>query len=257
MGSPTKLRLAQGTARSWLLTFTAPDGSAYDLTGATFAAFLKSSVFDADADALTDVSARVAAFDALNGLAIFALLAADTSALDAFAAKEWQVRATLASGKALALEAHQGPLVFVPLLGPADIAEPPNDYLEEIADMSSIASVLSAIDGLLGGTAVKLDGLSTTLLAALPSGQQIDLFFTGQIAARYRLRARTVGEVEASPHVVLCDNDAARCWELVSVSKAGQPCAWNAESAKFHRVWAVGADGAATDAVDASGFSLP
>lgn len=152
----TKLKFPQGAARSYLLHFLRPDGDPEDLTGATFAAYLKRSVFDADADALEDISARVAALDAAGGDAVLSFFPADTVDLDPFLSCEFQVRATLADGRVLALEAHQGPLVFAPLVGDPDIAEPVagGTYIEEYSV------------GTAGGGTAAASALGSTTLAA-------------------------------------------------------------------------------------------
>lgn len=255
----TKLRFPPGTSRTFLLRFLRPDLQPEDLTAATYAAYIKASLLDADAAALVDLSARVATYDALAGLAILRFLPADTAELDPFAAPEWQVRATLADGRVLAHEEHSGPIVFPPLVGRLGVSDPPNAYLEPIVNMSPY---VSSITGLTGGTAAKLDGLSASALAGMPNATQIDLFFAGSIAARYRIRDRGASpEVPAAAggFFIHCDNDAARGWELVSVQKDGVPCVWNPDTARWHQLLAYGAGAAVAVSImqGADGFSLP
>lgn len=265
----TKLRFPQATSRRYLLRFLRPDLAPEDLTEATFAAFVKRSVFDADADALVDLSARVAAYDAGAGLATLDIAAEDTAELDPFVSLEWQVRATLADGRVLEHEAHRGPLVFDPLTGDPAIAEPPNAYLEPIASMASFVRVFSELVGLTGGTSAKLDGISSAALSALPNGALAELFFDDSIAARFRLRGRNTPETEYASaggdathpggSVILCDNDSDRCWELVAVLKNGLPCTWNGETLRWHQLLATGTgEGVAPALTQATGgFLLP
>lgn len=87
---------------------------------------------------------------------------------------------------------------------------------------------------LLGGTSSALDGLAAALLAALPDDYVIELFMPGQIVARFRLRAIDT-DVEDAPWLVVCDNNLARLWELISVSKEAVPCTWNPDTSKWHQ----------------------
>lgn len=269
MASPTKLRLPPGSSRSWLLRFLRPDGAPEDLTEASFAGYLKRSVFDADADALVDLSTRVSIYDATAGLAVFSILPADTADLDPFLSCEWQVRATLADTRVIAHEAHEGPFVLAPLTGSPDLAEPPNDYIEAISTMSSFLRILPDLLGLTGGTSTKLDGLSVATLAAMVNGAQVSLFFDGSISANYRLRDRSGSETEYAGDdgdathpggsVILCDHDDDRCWELIEVRKQGLPCTWNGETLKWHQLLATGTGSGVAPALTqaADGFNLP
>lgn len=260
----TKLRFSRGTHRSYLLRYFRPDLEPEDLTGATFAAHLKRNTLDADGDCLVDVSARVSVLDGPAGLAVLAFLPADTAALDQGESCEWEVRATLADGRILSPWSHQGPVVFFPYLGDPAIFEPPGDDIEEYTAMNILSTVFAAITGLTGGTSTDLDGLSAARLGGLPTGTFIDLFFSGSVAVRYRLRARTSAleaEVSAAAggFVILCDHDADRCWELVSVTKEGVPCAWNPDTGLWHQQLAQGTGTAVAPALaqEAQGFDLP
>ncbi len=231
----TKLRFPQASSRRYLLRCIGADDVVPDLTGATVQAFLKRSVFDADEDALVDVSARVAIISGEQGLATFSLEPADTADLEPFLSLEWQVRFVLAGGSVFAHAEHQGPVVFAPMTGDPAIAEPDNAYVEEItAAMSSLQSIVSGLTGLYLGTSASLDGLSAALLAALPNGTVIAPRFTvastHRLVLEYRLRAKATGEVDTptSGRIVVCDNDTSRVWELDhEPSYDGQPCVWD------------------------------
>ena len=261
----TQLRFPRGSSRSYLLTFLRPDGDPEDLTGATFAAYLKASVFDADADALVDVSARLTVLDAAAGEAVLAFAPADTADLDAWAAQEWEARVTLSDGRIVARDAHRGALVFSPLTGSPDATLPPSDEIEEYSagDAGSGASV-SDITGLTGGTSTDLDGLTAARLAGLPIGTVIELFFTGSVAVRYRRRLRSPSDeaevgAAAGGFKIICDNAPTTLWELVSVSKAGVPCAWNADTTKWHQLVGSGTGTGVSTAIaqESDAFSLP
>jgi len=261
----TQLRFPRGSSRSYLLTFLRPDGDPEDLTGATFAAYIKASVFDADADALVDISARLTVLDAAAGEAVLALEPDDTADLDAWSAKEWEARATLSDGRVVVREAHRGALVFSPLTGGPDAVLPPGDEIAEYSagDAGSGASV-SDITGLTGGASTDLDGLSAARLAGLPVGTVIELFFTGSVAVRYRRRLRSPADetevgAAAGGFKIICDNATTTLWELVSVTKQGVPCLWNADTVKWHQVVgsATGTGVSAATAQEADAFSLP
>lgn len=118
------------------------------------------------------------------------------------------------------------------------------------------------LTGLTGGTAVKLDGIAESTLDGLSNGARVVVSLThgdGEIIrAEYQLSSKGA-DVEAAPWIIVCDNDSTLCWRLDrgSVTKGGQPCVWNADSEKFHRVFGSGADGAALPAMDETGFELP
>lgn len=132
--------------------------------------------------------------------------------------------------------------------------------LTEISpDMANYILNRHDLTGLTGGTSVKLDGLVVATLALLQNGARLQLGMTGGIGVQYRLSdlgADSEVGAAAGGFIIICDNDTDRCWRLESVTKEGQPCAWNADSSKWHRVWGVGADGSAGPSLDASGFSL-
>lgn len=261
----TKLVLPQGASRSYLLTFLRPDGDPEDLTGAIFAAFIKRSIIDADADALVDLSAQLVALDPEAGTAVLTLAPSATADLATFEPREWQARAILADDRLIALDAHKGPLVFAPMTGDPSIAEPPNDYIAEYsAGLPGDGSAYAAITGLTGGTAADLDGLSAARLAGLPDGSFITLFLAGSISARYRIRARAPADeaevgAAAGGFKIIADLAPTRIWELVAVTKQGVPCVWNPDTVKWHQQLAqgVGAGVAPALAQEADAFSLP
>jgi hypothetical protein len=118
------------------------------------------------------------------------------------------------------------------------------------------------LTGLTGGASTDLDGLAEATLDGWQNGSRLVLTLTHadteKIRCEYELGAKGAS-VESAPWIIVCDNDTTRCWRLDrgSVFKAGQPCTYNPDSGKFHRVWAAGADGSATPAVDATGFEIP
>lgn len=255
----TKLKFPRTSARSFKLTWLRPDGDPESLAGASFAAFIKASVFDADADALVDLSAGVLVLDASAGEAVLTFDPADLLSLDPVLAMAWQARATLADGRVLELDAHRGPLVFDPYVGPADIAEPDNDYVAAYSiGTAGTGSGSATITGLIGGTSSDLDGLGAAYLATIQNGHVLELFFTGSIAARFRIRAKG-SDTESSPFLVVADNDTTRAWELVSVHKEGVPCVWNPDTSKWHQQLASGTGGAISGSIadEADAFSLP
>lgn len=118
------------------------------------------------------------------------------------------------------------------------------------------------LTGLTGGASTDLDGIRSATLGNLSNGARLIVTIEHSdgehIRAEYQLGA--IGEdAESAPWIIVCDNDTDRCWRLDrgSVFKGGQPCVYNATSAKFHRVWAVGADGSAVPSVDGTGFTIP
>ncbi len=262
----TQLQLPRGTTRTYLLRFRRPDGEPEDLTEATLSAYLKRSIFAADADALAELTIEV--HDATAGQAVLTLAPADTAELDPLESLEWQARAALADGRTLAHDAHLGPVVFSPCSGDPNLSGPPNDYIEEIATMSSFIRTLPDLVGLTGGTSTKLDGLSSVTLAALVTGARVALYFSG-VNAEYVLRDRVDGETEYAGtagdathpggSVILCDHDSDRCWELVAVRKLGLPCVWNGDTLKWHQQLAQGTGTGVAPALaqEADAFSLP
>lgn len=262
----TRLRFPRGTTHRYLLSWT-QGGTAVNLLNATFSAFLKRSEFDDDADALVDLSGQFSALDLIDASVILTMPASATAELDPFTDVWWVARVVLAGGDVLELEAHHGPVLFSPIAAGLDSAVPQDgisETLEPDGDIAQLPSQMTdyihndpSILTLTGGAATSLDGYAALTLAALASGTKVQLSFAGSAVAQYRLRARTVAELEVLPHVVLCDHDADRCWELEFVTKQAQPCAWNAGSSLWYRVWGVGADGATVPAMDEAGFSLP
>lgn len=263
------LSFPKGSQRAYLLSF--PVG--IDLTGATLSAALKYSPDDADSDAVAlstgdDPALTLVIVDAVAGLATLTILAAATATVSRAAPLYWQVRATLAGGEVYAWENHQGPVHLTPLAGAACGCTdyPPQPGVTATIDDTSALSLLPTmlsnvvinrydLTRLLGGSSVALDGLSAATLGALQNGAILRVFFTGSIVADYRLRANTGSETESAPWRVLCDNSSARLWELVTVTKQGTPCVWDATLSKFRQV--LFAEGALTTADAADAFILP
>lgn len=263
----TKLRFPQTAVRSWKLVFPrAADAAAReDLTGATFAAYIKRSLFDADEDALVDIADWITALGPENGEAVMTTVPADLEDVDPFLSAHWQVRATLSDGRVLELDAHRGPLVFDPLTGDPEIAEPDNDHIEAYSPgTAGSGAQLTAITGLTGGTSADLDGMTAAQLAFLPVGSVIELYFSGSIVAKYRRRLRSpANEAEvgaaAGGFLIVCDNATTTAWELLSVHKQGVPCTWNTDTELWHQQLATGSGDGVSPALaqEADAFSLP
>jgi len=264
------LPFPRASQRTYLLSW--PVG--VDLTGATLTAALKYSLTDAAADAIAlstgdDPQLSLVVIDAVAAKATLTFLPGATSALPVGVFPWWQVVATLAGGEVYIFENHQGVLDLTPgpsLCGCHEVPPVPgiSALIDDTASIALLPTMLSNVvlnrydlTGLTGGTSVKLDGLSAATLAALQSGAKVELSLTGDIELQYRLRARPESEAEAAPFVILCDNDSARCWALTRVFRSGLPCTYNAGTTKWHKEWAVGADGSATNAIDATGFTIP
>jgi len=111
------------------------------------------------------------------------------------------------------------------------------------------------ITGLTGGTPTKLDGFDITNLKT--GNPMIALFFSGSIVAIFRLRAKALGETAVTGWKVLSTSDAAYLWELVSVTKEGCPCEWNATTSKWYQRIATGSEGAVASGLASTGFVLP
>lgn len=272
---PTRLKFPPGST-AYLLLAWKRDGAQLDLTGATLAAaLLEGPAAPADsALALTtgdDPSLSITWRDDPAGLAILKFSPAATAALAAGRPYFWRASATLANGDVIIAETHQGPVFMSPYLGnPLDEAwgeSPPVDGVTQTLLAGGTVTLLPPamanyvlnrydLTGLTGGAATDLDALSSATLALLQNGAKLCLSFAGDIELFYKLTAKGA-DVENAPWIIVCDHDAARVWRLISVSKQGQPCAYNETSQKFHRVWGVGADGAATASLDVDGFAIP
>lgn len=257
-----------GASATWLMLFAkSEDGSAIDLTGATSITFtLKASPTMADADALLTLSlgSGITVIDPLAGVVRVVLTAAQSAALVLTGPASYRTRAALADGSVVIPDLLRGTF-------DNDLSSVETQSLEGTAitrldaatgtltpttpDMSNYVLNRYDLTGLTGGTAVKLDGLSASTLAYLATGTTVRLFFTGSIIADFRLRANTGSETESSPWRIICDNDAARLWELLGVSKQGAPCVWDASLSKFKQVLSVGGVLAQSD--DADAFVLP
>tara|TARA_R110001632_G_scaffold111408_1_gene222142 strand:+ start:4423 stop:4983 length:561 start_codon:yes stop_codon:yes gene_type:complete len=122
--------------------------------------------------------------------------------------------------------------------------------------MPSYVVNFTSFTGLTGGTATDLDGLSATVLNLYVDGTVAEMYLTGNIALKFRLRA--IGtDTESAPWIIACDNDATRVWQLLAVTKEGLACTYNSATGLWYRVWSVGSDGSATVSQDETGFSIP
>lgn len=246
-----------------------------DLTGATAVDFFVTrSAFKAEAD--HDLALRLAAgvvvIDALAGLVEITLSAALSAALEPYGEFFYFLRATLAGGEVVLPDLLRGSF-WNDLTSALNQAangdclvrlDPPTGEIAAITpDMANYLLNRYDLMGLTGGQSTKLDALSSATLAAMPNGTQIELFFTGSISAKFRLRARNTGETEVGPSlggfIIFCDNDTSRCWELCGVTKQGVPCVWNPDTVKWHQQLAAGTGTGVTGALaqEADAFSLP
>jgi hypothetical protein len=269
----TRISIPRGSTVYFLLSWTR-DGAALDLTGAALSAFIKATPETPDCAAAFQTSDAVPQLvftwrDDPAGLAILQFKAGATAGQFYGAAPIWQAAATLANGDVIIAEAHQGPLFVPPRSGNSLDAAwgdcPPVDGVTQTLAPGGTVALLppamanyvlnrSDLTGITGGTSATLDGLSAATLAALAPGAKVELSFTGDIECQFKLTALISG---TAPWVVPCVNDTARCWQLVRVSRLGQPCAWNAATGKWYKLWSIGPDGAALPAMDLTGFSLP
>ena len=265
----TRLKFPRGSTNYLLLSWVR-DGAALDLTGATLEAWLKPTPEDAD-DGDDVVELSHTAVDAVAGITLLKFTAANTSALNRAGDRYWRAQATLADGDVIVPETHHGPLVLTPLAYLAnrwgEAVDLPVDGVSATLEPSGTVTLLPPamanyvlnrydLTGLTGGAATDLDGLSTATLAALQNGAQVELFFSSDIALRYRLRD-VDGDTETAPWLIICDNDTDRVWQLIQVTKDGLPCTYNSTTQKWYSVWSVGSDGAATVSADETGFTIP
>lgn len=265
------LYLPHGASARWRLTFAkSEDGSAIDLSGATAIEFLlkRTSTMDDDDAALhLTAAAGLTVIDAVAGLVLAAITPAQSRALEGYGEYFYFARATLADGSVVIPDLLRGP--FVTDLESAQEQECSGAVVRLDAatgtltpvtpDMSNYTINRYDLTGLTGGAATDLDGLSEDTLAALSNGAVVELFFTGSISARFRLRAMVGTEAESAPWIVIADNDTTRVWECIGVFKQGAPCAWNPDTSKFHQLLASGTGTAISPALAdaASAFSLP
>lgn len=265
------LYLPHGASARWRLTFAkSEDGSAIDLTAATAIEFLlkRTSTMDDDDAALhLTASAGLTVIDAVAGLVLAAITPARSRALEGYGEYFYFARATLADGSVVIPDLLRG--TFLTDLESAEEQECSGAVVRLDAatgtltpvtpDMSNYTINRYDLTGLTGGTATDLDGLSEDTLAALSDGAVVELFFTGSISARFRLRAMVGTESESVPWLIIADHDTARVWELIGVAKQGVPATWNATTAKFHQLLASGSGTAVIPqlADEAAGFSLP
>jgi hypothetical protein len=271
----TRLKFPRGSTVYFLLSWTR-DGVQLDLTGAELEALIKATALtpDAAAIALTSDDDPTLSFTWREDAAGLAILKFSPEATADWASPVppfWRAKATLPNGDVIVADAHQGPVLLTPLLGSSlDAAwgeEPPVAGVTQTLEPGGTVSLLPPamanyvhnrydLTGLIGGTSVKLDGLSAATLALLQNGAKICLSFAGDIEMLYKLRAKGA-DVEDSPWVIVCDNDTTRCWELCSVTKQGVPAVWNGTTEKFHQVSASGAANAVAMDVEQIGFVLP
>lgn len=272
----TRLRTPRGSDLHLSLIWTI-DGAAADLTGATLEAWL----LPTPTTALTSDTAHTVltpvVIDAIRGVTTLTIPGTATAAWTAPVPLYWVARATLADDSHLIPETHHGPLELTPYPGTpcADTQLPPNYGVTQTLQPGGTVALLSPImsnyilnfysmTGLTGGLTTTLDGLAATTLAALQNGSRAVLQLaspedgdTEKIRLEYELTALGA-DSESAPWIITCDNDATRCWRLDrgTVSKGGQPAAYNTTSGKWHRIWGIGTDGAATASLDPTGFDL-
>lgn len=262
------LYLPWGASATWRLFIAkSEDGSAIDLTGATAIAFtLKTSptLADEDAELTLDLTAGLTVIDPLAGLVSVAITAAQHAALVPYGPFYYKLSATLADGSVVIPDLLRGKFyndldsAEEQALDGASITRldaATGTLTPTTPDMSNYVLNRYDLTSLTGGTSVDLDGLSASVLSFLANGTTVRLFFTGSIVADFRLRANTGAETESAPWKILCDNSSARLWELLSVTKEGAPCVWDASLSKFKQVLSSG--GTLTQADDADAFVLP
>lgn len=266
------LYLPHGSSARWLQRVTKPeDGSAIDLSLATtYEWLLKRTATTADADAVLTLEENdgITVLDAVAGLLELELTAAQSAALLAYGTYFCFTRITFADGRVIIPDSLRCSLT-------TDLAAAEEQELDEgcvkrldaatgtltpvTPDMSNYTINRHDLTGLTGGASTDLDGLSVETLSALSNGAVVELFFTGSISARFRLRAMVGTEAEDAPWLIIADNDTDRVWELIGVQKQGAPCAWNPDTEKFHQVLASGTGTAVIPSLapEASAFSLP
>ena len=268
------LFLPTGATGTFRATLSRGDGAAISLVGvAAVDFFVTRSAYKADADheLHLELAAGITVVDALAGIVEIEITAEQSADLDPYGAFFYFLRAELASGEVVLPDLCRG--AFLTDLTSALNQAANGDALQrldpptgEIAattpDMGNYLLNRHDLTGLTGGAATDLDGLTAATLADLANGARLVLTLTHgdgeRIRAEYQLGLKST-DTESAPWIIVCDNDATRCWRLDRgmVTKGGQPCTYNAGTGLWHRVWAVGADGAAAPSLDATGFSIP
>lgn len=256
-----------GASATWLLAFAkAEDGSAIDLTGATDVSFtLKTSPTITTATlSLSVEDGGLEVIDAPAGLVRVSLTATQCAALRSYGFYTYTSRAALADGSVVIPDLLRG--LFTTSLASAEEQSCEGGSITRLdaatgtltpltPDMSNYVINRYDLTGLTGGASTALDGLSAETLGRLAANTTLRLVFPGSIVAEYRLRANAGSETEFAPWRILCDEDADRLWELVSVHKEGVPCSWDPDLEKFRQVLIATGALALADAADA--FELP
>lgn len=266
------LYLPHGASGRWLLRFAKPeDGSAIDLTLATAVEFLvkrSSTTADEDAALTLTLAAGLTTLDAVAGLVQAAVTAAQSAELVGYGGYFYLTRAIFSDGRVIIPDGLRGTLYTD--LAAASQQELDEDCVKRLdaasgtltpvtPDMSNYTINRYDLTGLTGGAATDLDGIAAETLAELSDGTVVELFFTGAISARFRLRARVGAEAEDAPWVIIADHDTDRVWELIGVMKDAVACGWNSDTGKFHQHLLSGTGTAviSTPAAEADAFELP
>lgn len=269
-GLGPNLYLPHGASAAFRFIVTrAEDGAPLDLSGLDTIEFLiLRNAHQAAADALLTLTEGVGLtiVDAVAGLVTGEITADECAALPGYGTLFYLVRATMLDGTVHIPDGLRGS--FTTNLDSAV----EQAWEEEVTRLDSATGTLTPtpldmsnytinrhdLTGLTGGTSSDLDGLSTATLDALVDGAIVELFLTGSISARFRLRAKG-GDSEDAPWLIVCDNDTTRLWELIGVFKEGVPCAWNDDTSKFHQLLASGTGTAIIPALadEADAFTLP
>jgi hypothetical protein len=264
-GPGPTLFLPHGGSAQWNRAVTRADGTAIDLSTVTAIEWLlkrSSTIDEAEALITLDLDAGISVVDAVAGIIQHALTAAQSATPDPYGEFYYFTRLTFADGTVILPDELRGTFINDPVFDVA-AAEADGEDVDLLADATGTGAtglsnaVINRYDltGLTGGTSTDLDGLSEATLASLTDGAILELFFTGSISARFRLRAMVGTEAEATPWLIICDHDTERVFELIGVTKQGAPCVWNSDTEEFHQQIASGTP--AVPAMAETGFSLP
>lgn len=274
-GLARPIYVPHGASASWVQAIAKPeDGSAIDLTLVDEIEWLLlRTPTTAEADALLHftLSDGVSRLDDASGLHRIDLTAAQCASLPAYGDMFCYTRLTFSDGSVMIPDNLRR--YFLTHLASAEEQELADGCLTRLdaatgtltpatPDMSNYILNRYDLEGLTGGTASDLDGLSASTLARLSDGTRLVLSLVhadGETSrAEYELAALD-GDTEVVPWVIVCDRAATRAWRLDrgSIHKGSLPCTFNVDSGKFHKVWGVGADGGAVVSLDPTGFTLP
>ena len=264
-----------GASFSFRLNFLqAADNAPIDLSAASAVTFsLRSSptLADADAELTLSVGSGLTIIDGAAGLVEVIVTSAQHLALRPYGPYYYQAQADFASGARLIPDLLRG--LFYNDLDSVEEQECDGVTVTRLdgstgtltpvtPDMSNFILNRYDLTALTGGALTALDGLTATSLSLLGNGARLVIGLTAadteKIRAEYVLGLKG-SDVESAPWIIVCDNAPTRCWRLDegTINKGGQPVAYNSTSGKFHRIWALGANGSATPAVDETGFDFP